>query len=68
VGTSGERLASIPGVVPSPMAMPTGCRFHPRCPYATPECERAPIELTTVSDRHRARCIRVAELTLEGAQ
>jgi oligopeptide/dipeptide ABC transporter ATP-binding protein len=67
-GTSGERLASIPGVVPSPLAMPTGCRFHPRCPYATPECESAPVELTTVSDGHRARCIRVGELTLEGAQ
>ena len=53
--TSGERLASIPGVVPSAIAMPTGCRFHPRCPYATPECETVPVELTTVSDGHRAR-------------
>jgi peptide/nickel transport system permease protein len=67
-GTAGERLASIPGVVPSALAMPTGCRFHPRCPYAVPECETAPVELTTVSDGHRARCIRVAELTLEGAR
>jgi oligopeptide/dipeptide ABC transporter ATP-binding protein len=66
--TSGERLASIPGVVPSAIAMPTGCRFHPRCPYAVPECETVPVELTTVSDGHRARCIRVGELTLEGAK
>jgi oligopeptide/dipeptide ABC transporter ATP-binding protein len=50
------------------MAMPTGCRFHPRCPYATPECASAPVELTTVSDGHRARCIRVSELSLEGAR
>ena len=48
--------------------MPTGCRFHPRCPYATPECETVPVELTTVSDGHRARCIRVDELALEGAR
>jgi peptide/nickel transport system ATP-binding protein len=66
--TAGERLASIPGVVPSAIAMPTGCRFHPRCPYAIPACETAPVELTTVSDGHRARCIRVDELALEGAQ
>jgi oligopeptide/dipeptide ABC transporter ATP-binding protein len=66
--TSGERLASIPGVVPSAIAMPTGCRFHPRCPYAIPECETVPVELTTVSDRHRARCIRVDEIALEGAR
>jgi oligopeptide/dipeptide ABC transporter ATP-binding protein len=67
-GVAGERLASIPGVVPSPTAMPTGCRFHPRCPYATPECETTPVELTTVEDGHRARCVRVGELTLEGAR
>jgi peptide/nickel transport system permease protein len=66
--TSGERLASIPGVVPSAIAMPTGCRFHPRCPYAVPECETVPVELTTVSDSHRARCIRVDEIALEGAR
>jgi peptide/nickel transport system permease protein len=67
-GVAGERLASIPGVVPSATAMPTGCRFHPRCPYAKPECTTTPVELDVVSDGHRARCIRVAELTLEGAR
>ena len=67
-GVAGERLASIPGVVPSAIAMPTGCRFHPRCPYAIPECETTPVELTTVGESHRSRCIRVGDLTLEGAQ
>ncbi len=67
-GVAGERLASIPGVVPTATAMPTGCRFHPRCPYATPECESVPVELTTVTDGHAARCIRIGELTLEGAR
>ena len=38
-GVAGERLASIPGVVPAATAMPTGCRFHPRCPYAIDECD-----------------------------
>jgi oligopeptide/dipeptide ABC transporter ATP-binding protein len=62
-----ERLASIPGVVPSPTDMPVGCRFHPRCPYAQPECVTTAVELTSVGDGHRARCIRVDELALEGA-
>ena len=52
--------------------MPTGCRFHPRCPYAIPECASAPVELTTrAGDAHIARrvCIRsVDELSLKGAQ
>lgn len=34
----GRRLYAIPGVVPSPSAMPPGCRFAPRCPYAMPRC------------------------------
>ena len=61
-------LTEIPGVVPSPTAMPTGCRFHPRCPYAIDECATTPVELTTVADGHRSRCIRVGDLALEGAR
>ena len=63
-----ERLASIPGVVPDPLAMPTGCRFRPRCPYAMPECASAPVELRAAGEQHRARCIRVDELSLKGAR
>jgi oligopeptide/dipeptide ABC transporter ATP-binding protein len=67
VAETDERLASIPGVVPDPLAMPTGCRFHPRCRYAMPECTSAPVELRGASE-HRARCIRVDELSLKGAR
>ncbi|MFO7245996.1 MAG: ABC transporter ATP-binding protein [Thermaerobacter sp.] len=34
----GQKLHVIEGVVPNPLNMPTGCRFHPRCPYATDRC------------------------------
>jgi oligopeptide/dipeptide ABC transporter ATP-binding protein len=32
------RVESIPGTVPDPAALPTGCRFHPRCSKAVPSC------------------------------
>jgi len=31
-------LADIPGTVPPPTDWPSGCAFHPRCPYAKAEC------------------------------
>ncbi len=34
------RLASLPGTPPDPAAPPPGCRFAPRCAFATPECSR----------------------------
>jgi oligopeptide/dipeptide ABC transporter ATP-binding protein len=63
-----ERLVAIPGVVPDPTEMPTGCRFHPRCPYAIPECSSAPVELRSAGDGHRSRCIRIDDLSLKGAK
>jgi oligopeptide/dipeptide ABC transporter ATP-binding protein len=33
-------LADIPGTVPPPDSWPTGCAFHPRCPYANEICSR----------------------------
>jgi peptide/nickel transport system permease protein len=68
VGEPGERLASIPGVVPTAAEMPSGCRFHPRCPYALPACTTATVELVGVGDGHRTRCIRADEVVLRGAR
>jgi oligopeptide/dipeptide ABC transporter ATP-binding protein len=39
----GAPLAAIPGVAPSPLALPPACRFQPRCSFATEVCrERTP--------------------------
>ena len=45
LGSTEERLAVIPGVVPSPTEWPTGCRFHDRCPYGweKPKNEEPPL-------------------------
>ncbi|HEY8486754.1 MAG TPA: ABC transporter ATP-binding protein [Limnochordales bacterium] len=37
---SRQELATIPGEPPDPLALPAGCAFHPRCPYADPRCRR----------------------------
>jgi peptide/nickel transport system ATP-binding protein len=57
-----ERLRSIPGSVPPATAWPSGCRFHPRCPYAWDKCrtEEPPL-LETGTAGHTARCWLVAE-------
>lgn len=56
-----NRLRTIPGVVPPAWAWPSGCRFHPRCPYAKDECMTSPIAMF-----NDTRCIRAEELTLKG--
>ena len=33
-----RRLSPIDGLMPDPTALPEGCKFHPRCPYATEQC------------------------------
>jgi peptide/nickel transport system ATP-binding protein len=45
-----ERLVQIQGQPPSMLRPPTGCRFHPRCPYVMPICKEVDPELAPVSD------------------
>ena len=51
-----EWLRPIEGLPPDPSNLPEGCAFHPRCPYATEECNRKPIEMYQTSDGHQCRC------------
>ena len=59
-----RRLSPIPGALPSPLAQPPGCRFHPRCRFSDPRCETGEPKLETVGPGHVARCLRWQEITL----
>ena len=54
-GPGGE-LRDIPGEVPSLVAPPTGCRFHPRCDYATAECRELRPAPRLLAGDHGVRC------------
>src|SRR5438132_5473981 len=51
------RLEAIPGVVPSLLDPPPGCRFAPRCRFAMAACTRAMPELREVGPGHKVACI-----------
>ena len=53
-----ERLAVVQGRVPSLAALPAGCRFAPRCPFAAEACTRAPPPMVAVAPDHWTRCVR----------
>lgn len=46
----------IEGDIPSPMDIPTGCRFHSRCPYAKPICKEVSPIIKIVEDGHSVAC------------
>jgi len=51
-----ERLETIPGSVPDLIYPPTGCRFHPRCPFAFEKCKLTKPELLHVAKAHTVAC------------
>ncbi|WP_027965133.1 ABC transporter ATP-binding protein [Halalkalibacillus halophilus] len=51
-----EELIPIKGTVPPPHDMPEGCRFAPRCPFATDLCHNHLPELKDVGDGEQIRC------------
>lgn len=57
MGESQEKLYVIDGVVPSLYELPTGCRFWPRCAYATERCKHEIPALYEVEGR-KIRCFR----------
>lgn len=53
---TGVRLDAIPGAVPHPLDLPKGCKFAPRCKYATDKCRNEEPTLEEVEDGHKVRC------------
>jgi len=53
-----EQLLAIEGAVPPPFALPSGCRFHPRCPFSEPACTTAQPPLRELAPGHLAACLR----------
>jgi len=54
--TQKEALCPIKGQPPSLIALPSGCTFHPRCPYATDKCRSEVPEKRFVAEGHYATC------------
>lgn len=52
----GARLEAIPGAVPHPLNLPKGCKFAPRCKYATEKCMNEEPKLELAEDNHLIRC------------
>ncbi|MEP7198555.1 MAG: ABC transporter ATP-binding protein, partial [Chloroflexota bacterium] len=51
-----EELTSIPGSPPDLIELPTGCKFHPRCPLADARCVEHEPELEQVALGHQVAC------------
>ena len=56
------RLYNIKGMVPHATEMPKGCHFHPRCSYATSDCESKCPELQHAGNGHLIRCIHYSKI------
>jgi oligopeptide/dipeptide ABC transporter ATP-binding protein len=54
-----RRLDVIAGSVPNPLALPTGCRFHTRCPHVIDDCKKVEPGLVEVKPGHAVACLRV---------
>lgn len=50
------RLEAIPGSVPHPLDLPKGCKFAPRCKFATDRCKQEEPEMQNLSDIQQVRC------------
>lgn len=53
---AGKRLKTIEGSVPHPLHLPTGCKFAPRCPFATDKCRAEEPMLEEKKEGHFVRC------------
>jgi oligopeptide/dipeptide ABC transporter ATP-binding protein len=56
-----EKLV-LTGEIPSPINLPIGCRFNPRCPFVIDACLREDPQLTPISELQNVACIRAEDI------
>ena len=59
--------AKIIGELPSPIDLPSGCTFHPRCPYVQEICRTTKPELREITPGHFAECHFAGEVGIAGS-
>jgi len=67
LSTGAEDLFSIPGSPPDLIEPPPGCKFHPRCAFATDRCRTEPPPLVEVAPGHRVACFESDRVLAESA-
>ena len=60
-----KRLDTIPGIVPNPLHFPSGCKFNPRCRFATNKCREEEPSLIKVEEGHLVRCWNIDKVVKE---
>ena len=53
---SRKKLCSIPGQIPNLHDLPSGCKFHPRCPRAMPQCHKEEPPVFQKTSERKVRC------------
>lgn len=56
--TKTSRLIPIDGLMPDPANLPSGCKFHPRCPYCFDACKKVNPEHFDVGSGHLVKCLK----------
>lgn len=51
-----KNFVAVSGEIPSPIAPPTGCHFHPRCPHAMPKCRIEAPRLRSIAPERFSAC------------
>lgn len=61
-----KRLSPVDGLPPDPTNLPEGCKFSPRCPYATEECRNGIPKMCETGKGHYVRCHFATKFASEG--
>jgi peptide/nickel transport system ATP-binding protein len=68
LSSGAEELHSIPGSPPDLISPPMGCKFHPRCPFATEVCREVVPELVMKEGGHLVACHHTDEVLAASTQ